>query len=192
MSEAIETMGQLLGAEGHGLNSRQVEILSSCPELAALRAALALVPDTALADLSHGVGDALKPVLDLQVGDVLAGGWNVGRDLFKYRDKTKYPPQDVFQHPLNEHSIDTSFRPAIQVWVNQVPVPNAKIEFTITLKLTIESAVLRIRDAHIIGATIATCKGTATLKCGKAILMERSTGKFSLPTVGFGDGVLIG
>jgi hypothetical protein len=192
MSETIETMGQLMGASPQGLEEGQVSALRSSKKFTVLQAALALVPMKALADLPHGIGDVLKPVMDLRVGEVVAGTWNVGRDLWKFRDSAKYPTTDVFEHPLNEHKVSTAFHPKVMVSVNGQPVPGAELEFTVTLALTIESAVLRIRDKHIIGATIAKCKGKGTLSCGEAVLLECPTRDFLLPTLRLEPGVLIG
>jgi hypothetical protein len=73
----------------------------------------------------------------------------------------------------------------VEVLINDVLVPRANIEFAITLSLVIESAVLRIQDAHLIGATLAKCHGKATLGCGDAVLMEQPSRDFVLPAIRF-------
>lgn len=185
MNDTIETVGQLLGAGEEPLSDVQINMLVDSKEMTALKGALAVVPSRFLTDLPHAIGDVLKSAFGIQVGDVLATGWNTGGDLLKYHNKAEYPPDAVFEHPLGEHTVTSTFHPMVEVRVNDAPVPGANIEFAITLSLIIESAVLRIRNAHLIGATLAKCHGKATLKCGQAVLMERPSRDFTLPTIRF-------
>lgn len=191
MSDTIETLGQLLDPAGNGLSRGDTERLDGSPAMVAVRGALGAVPGAALADLSHGVADVLKTVLDIQLGDVLAGVWKTGRKLVKYRDPTAYPPDHVVEVALGEHVAKTTLHPRVAIFVNDIPVPGAEIAFTVALALTIESAVLRVRAARIIGATVAKCRGKGTLSCGDIVLLECPTREFALPTISFGAGVAL-
>lgn len=189
MIDTIERLGQLLDPGGAGLKPSQLKLLDTAMTMA--KAALALVPASGLADLAQGVAAALQPVLDLKLGDVLAGAWNTRRELRKYRDTKQYPSDEVVEHPLGQDTVTSTLEPKVEILLNGQRVPGADVDFTVTLTVTIDSAVLRIRNARIIGATIAKCTGSGSLKCGEAGLLECSTREFTLPAVAFGAGVEI-
>ena len=192
MSDTIETLGQLLNPAGTGLGREQIRRLDAGKTMTAVRSALAVVPAGALADLSHGIAAVLTTVLDLRLADVLAGAWNTGRRLLQYRDAEVYPAGDVVDLPLGSHDVTSTLHPRVAVLVNGVPIPGAELEFTIALAFTIEAAVLRIGGGRIIGAVCAQCRGSGTLSCGEAILLERETRDFSMPAIDFHPGVVIG
>ena len=192
MSQVVESLGQLLDPEAKGLKEAAIGALGASSAMAAARAALALIPSGALADLTRGVAEALQAVLRFRLGDILAGAWNAGRQLHQYADPSRFPPGDVFEVPLAEHKITSTHHPRIAILLNGAPVPGAEVEFTVELAFTIESAVLRIHGGRLTGATIAKCKGKGTLSCGDAVLLEQPTREFSLPPLSFGEGVPVG
>jgi hypothetical protein len=186
MSDRVETLGHLFDPDGKGLRPEGIAALDGSEAMLAIRAALAALPSGALADLAHSAAEALRTALALKIGDVLAKGWNTGRKVLKHRDSTS---TDVVDVPVAEHTIRSTHEPRVAVLVNDVQV--GEIPFTVTLALTIESVVLRLRGGYLIGASPARCKGKGTLTCGKAVLLEVPSRTFSLPDLTFDPGIKI-
>ena len=186
MSDRVEVLGSLFDPEGKGLGAGAIAALDQSEAMLAIRAALTALPSGALADLAHSAAEALRTALALKIGDVLAKGWNTGRKVLKHRNDTS---ADVVDVPVAEHTIRSTHQPRVAVLVNDVQV--GEIPFTVTLALTIESVVLRLRGGYLIGASPARCKGKGTLTCGKAVLLEVPSRTFSLPDVTFDPGIRI-
>ena len=72
-------------------------------------------------------------------------------------------------------------------------MPTVVLDLTLdlTLSLEIKSAVLRIRDRKIVGASVAHFEGKGKLALGKAVLLERSISKFEVPPVTFQEEIVI-
>jgi hypothetical protein len=189
VSDRVETLQQLLDPDGRGLGDLSIEVLDRSEALDTIRTALRALPGGALADLARGAAAALRQALSIKVGDVVAAGWNTGRRLLKYRDAKRYPPEDVIDVPLGEHTIRSRHEPRVAVLVNDVPV--GEIPFTVTLAFTVESVVLRVRNGRLVGASPARCRAKGTLSCGKAVLLEQATRTFSLPDLTFDPGLPI-
>lgn len=190
MTESIESVGQLLRVSPTGLGREHLAAIEGSPAMAAVRASLAVVSAVMQSEAAASVAAALKEALDTPISDVLAGAWNTRRQLLEYLDRTKYPPKEVFGSPLGEHTIESTHHPRVMVLLDGANI--GEVEFTLTLTLTLEAAVLRIRDAHIIGASTGNIQGKARLSLGQAVLAEPGTRKFTLPgSLSFGEGIPI-
>jgi len=132
----------------------------------------------------------LDELLNISLEGILVKAWKKYQELRKYRDNEKYPPNETYLVHLVEHTIRSVHRPYLAVLINGIEIQ--KIEFAISLALTMEGAVLKIRDGKIKEIMPGACKGKGTLSCGEFVLMEQKTRKFVLPaSISLGGGIPI-
>jgi hypothetical protein len=179
MSEVIETLGELLGIAEDRLAHTEIKWLDQAQAIDLVRTALTGLPGLLQGGIVGDILQAMKPVFDIRLGDVLATVWNTRRDLVKFRDRNKYPPDELEELVLGKQRVERTLKPRIEILVDDQK--RAEVEFEIELELTIETVMLQIRDAKILGARTGSCEGKATLKCGKAILPSPKPRKFNLP-----------
>lgn len=142
--------------------------------------------------VGDSVADALKAALDVRVVDIMAAAWNTRRELGHYRDRAKFPPDQIVDHALAKHDIRATHKPRLQIVLDHSPL-GPEIEFEVTVALNIEAAILRIQDARIMFARLGKVFGTGTIKCEGATLFSRPTKAVALPlTLSFGPGLPIG
>jgi hypothetical protein len=116
--------------------------------------------------------------------------WNKYRELLKYTDKEKYPPDVSVLVPLAEHTIKSEHKPYIEILINDKSV--GKIDFNINISLTLKGIILKIRDGKIKEIQTGSCKGKGTIKCEDLVILEKETESFSLPgSINLGEGIPI-
>jgi hypothetical protein len=137
-------------------------------------------------DITKKIGD----LLDIPISDILATAWNKCGLLLKYTDKEKYPPDKIYFVHLAEHTIKSEHKPYMEITLDEKPV--GKINFNVTLSLTLKGIILKIQDGRIKGINPGECKGKGAIQCEGAMLLEQETESFSLPgSVDFGEGIPI-
>ena len=186
MTQTIDTVGDLLGIGVDGLSPAQREAMMAGKVMASIRQLLAFVPGNELGDLPDAISKALKPLLELTIGEVIATAWNTGRKLKAMADK---PSPEEKPHKLGKHTIESKHHPKLTIAVNGQPVPGAEVPFTLTLSLEIASATLLIRNGRLMGANLDKCEGKGKLTIGELILSERALMAFALPKLTFGQGM---
>ncbi len=138
----------------------------------------------------HNIRDRFEALLDIGLPDILVGGWNKYRILRKYVDKEKYPPEEVIMIPLVDHTIESEHHPYLEFLVNEESI--GKIEFQITVSLTLEGFTLKIQDGKVKEILTGNCKGKGTIKCENAVLFERELTPIHLPgSIDLGEGLPI-
>lgn len=174
-----------------GLRVSFLAVIGAAGSLAAAGQALRRKPPLAVwTGMARAVGRALQQALDVNIADVLVGGWNTYHSLLEYTDPAKHPPEEVASVTLWEHTITSSHEPRVKLLVNGENV--ATITFGVDLELHFDSATLTIQDGKILEVRTGTCVGKGTLKCEGAVLMERSSAEIPLPgRLTFGAGIPI-
>ncbi len=121
-----------------------------------------------------------RTLLRSPLGDVMGAAWGKLDALLKFRDTSAYPPDQINDFTLHEHEIALSRHPSVALVVNGVPT-GAEFQFELKIGLTIESALLKIRNGRIIGAEVGKLHGGGAFRCGEVVLAERKTDSFRLP-----------
>jgi len=134
------------------------------------------------ASVRSSFDDGLKGVLSTSIGDVVAGGWNHYRELRKSRDPKKHAPEEIVSVPVGKHSISSSHHPRLEMTLNGAPL-GPPVVFDIELQLNITAATLKMQGGEIREIRPGSCKGTGTLRWGKALLAKRQTRTVTLPGV---------
>lgn len=140
----------------------------------------------ALNEITKKVGD----LLNISVIDIILKAWNKYRELLKYTDKEKYPPDMSVLVPLAEHTIKSEHKPYLEILINEKPA--GKIDFNINISLTLKGMILKIQDGKIKEIKTGSCKGKGNVKLEDFVIMERETDSISLPgSINLGEGVAI-
>ena len=133
-----------------------------------------------------------RELLQSPMAQIFGDAWAFSRELDRYCDQSKYPPDKIAEHTLLDHEIAFKRNPLVEVVLNNVPT-GLKLEFELKLALAVTSAVLRIQNARIIGARVGDCRGGGKYSCEKIALFERKTGAFRMPgNISFGEAIAIG
>ena len=175
------SLGGLLDPGDRGVDDAAIAALDATPALEAARAMLAIVPAAGLTGLARGVAGAVDAVKRLDLGEVLAEAWKQLRGYREAVAASREAPGDPVQLPLREVEITSTFHPKVGILVNEVRVPGADVELTVTLELTIEAGVLHFRGGRLDEVTLAKCRGKGVLHCGKVVLLEHPTRELRLP-----------
>jgi hypothetical protein len=185
------TLAQAFELGHYEFRAEQIENLGECAPIKDVRAAVMAVAGKSPANVASTIAEAVRPVMDLSLGHLLAAGWNASRDLLEFKDPKAHPPTETSQYAIGDHSIVSKHHPRIRVSVNGAPV-GKEVEFELEIELRVKSARLTIRDARILSAKVGSLTGKVTLACCEAKLLERSTREFELPgQVNFGEGFRI-
>ena len=126
----------------------------------------------------------------MSVTGLLVRCWNKSRQLRKYSDSDKYPPDEPIFLPLMEHTISSTQRPVIEVLVNDRVI--GKINLEVAIKLTLEGVVLKIQGGKIKEIRSASGKGKGKVTAEGAELFEKETESLPFPgVIDLGDGEVI-
>jgi hypothetical protein len=186
MTQTIDTVGDFMGIGADGLSPAQRDAMMAGKVMTSVRLLLAFVPGEDLGDLPDAVSKALKPLLELKIGDVIAAAWNTGRKLKAYADK---PSPEEKPHKLGKHKIESKHHPKLTIAVNGRTVDGAEVPFTLSLSLEIASATLLVRNGRLMAANLDKCQGKGKLTIGELILSEPPPLEFALPKLTFGQGL---
>ena len=137
------------------------------------------LPDALVAGVSDEVMGNLRGALDISLTDVIVEGWGKYKELLKYRDRERYPPDQTILLPLAHHEIRSVHKPYVDVLLDDKPI--GRVTFTVDLRLLFDGVVLTIRDATIWEVKAGTCEGRGALKCGEITLADKQIVKFDLP-----------
>ncbi len=132
----------------------------------------------------------VRDLLSISVIDIMVKAWNKYRELLKYTDKEKYPPDVSVLVPLAEHTIKSEHKPYLEILINDKAV--SRIDFDINISLILKGIILKIQDGKIKEIKTGSCKGKGNVKLEDFVIMEKETESISLPgSINLGDGVAI-
>ncbi len=140
----------------------------------------------ALNEITKKVGD----LLNISVIDIMVKAWNKYRELLKYTDKEKYPPDVSVLVPLAEHTIKSEHKPYLEILINDKAV--SRINFDINISVVLKGMILKIQDGKIKEIKTGSCKGKGNVKLEDFVIMEKETESISLPgSINLGEGIPI-
>lgn len=134
--------------------------------------------------------EELSPLLRLSLFDVFAFAWNKRRDLLKFKDRARFPENTTESTPLLPHTIETTYKPVVDVSIDGQKV--SSFEFELQLSLEIEAGILEIRNGRIMALKSGEISGAAKLSCQGMELAQSESRKVALPgEIHFGEGIVI-
>ena len=132
------------------------------------------------------VHDALK----IDVLELIATAWSKARELKKYGDAARYPPDQSIVVHLGEHAVSCRLQPVVEVLLNEVSLP--PVRFNVELVARFKSAALNIQAGAIRQVMPGACSAQAVLRYGNVKLKEATTPEVRFPgRISLGDGILI-
>jgi hypothetical protein len=121
----------------------------------------------------------VSDLLDINILEILAGGWGKYSEFLEYLDKEKYPPDETSFVPLIEHKLISNHSPSLQPIINGKSL--GKIEFDVNLEFFLKGAILKIRDGKIVGVKIGTVEGKGDVQYDGFKLFETKSHLIGLP-----------
>ena len=190
MSDTRLTLHNLLGLQSVDLSAERLSTLADGETYRELQAKLASQAGPVWKAVRHQLPEELPKLLDVDGAKLLVEAWNKSRELRKYADETKYPPDEVVLVALTKNKVDTSLKPYLQLVVNGEPA--GQLHFAVDLSLTFEGAELTITGGRIKKIRPGTCTGSGALKCEGAVLHSIDKKLLTLPgEVDLGEGLAI-
>ena len=143
MSKARITLEDFLGLNEIDLTPDRVPELMASDAYTQVKAQLEKQAGPVWQIVRTQIPGHLTKLLDIDGVAVLVGAWNKARELRKYRDPVKYPPEDVVVVPLTKHKVESKHRPYLDLSVDGRPV--GRLHFDVDLALTLEGVELTIQ-----------------------------------------------
>jgi hypothetical protein len=131
-----------------------------------------------------------KELMDVRVETILVSAWAKYFSLRKYLDKEKYPANSTVTVSIGEHVVKSEHHPYLQVLMGRF---ESRINFGITVALTLKGVNLVIRDGRIRAIKTGECSAKGTVTCENVPIVEKKSQPVSLPgTIEFENGIPIG
>jgi len=121
----------------------------------------------------------VSDLLNINIMEILAGGWSKYSEFLQYLDKDQYPPDETVYVPLIEHTLTSKHSPFLQPVINEKSL--GKIEFDVYLEFLLKGVILKIRDGRIMGAKIGTVEGKGDVQYDGFKLFEAENQPIGLP-----------
>jgi hypothetical protein len=127
-------------------------------------------------------------LLNISLPHIMVGAWNKHRMLVKYSDKERYGTDETIMAPLTEHTIKSVHKPYLEIYINDTLV--GKVDFSVTVALTIKGLTLKIRNGKIMEILAGSCVGKGTIKCEGIVILEKKSQAIPLPgSIKLGEGI---
>lgn len=177
---AAATVGQLLSAVHGSAWADGLTNLTSGPLFARLSRSLS-VQGSVLnsAAVSKTAAARIPDLLRLDVGALLVSGWKKTTELRRYTDRTKYGPDETVFVELTRHTVTSAHKPTLDIVMDGVTIDTVPFELKFTL--TLDGAVLTIRDGQILAVSPGSCKAGGELKCEGQSILKRELAPVKLP-----------
>ncbi|MGD2067685.1 MAG: hypothetical protein PVI57_03295 [Gemmatimonadota bacterium] len=184
---APPTVGDLVGS------ALQAELEEDLPPeeaeawVGAIRAALeeALPPGTGGGSVGHVVA-MLREALGVPIPEVLVSAWRRYEPFRKYVDPRAYPPGVEAEVPLATHTARSLLEPEVEVVVQGRTL--ARLRFETEVALTLDGAMLRVRDGRFRSVRLGDCTVAGEVKFRGHTLARTEPHRESLPgELSFGD-----
>ena len=139
--------------------------------LSGLGGVLATLSPAGQANLVGEVARSISGLVNLDVVDVLVGGWRKHRSLHTAAERTKANPGITEQVQLGTHRITTAHQPYLDITVNGAKL--ATIHFDLGVTLDIDTMIGTVSQARLVAIQGGRCTVTAGLGCEGGPLASR-------------------
>src|SRR5919108_2171089 len=172
------TLGQLLLPPHGDLANRMKDVLAD-EGIAVETGGIGRLQMLGLRMMSGALARHLAGMLDIGLADIFIGAWNKSHAIRQHLEKSaKSPGKEIFLQ-LAEHKIASTHKPYVALLKDGHEV--ARLPFSISLELVLQGAVLRILDGTIQEIQTGRIKGKGSVKCGRAILIEKELQPIAVP-----------
>lgn len=127
----------------------------------------------------QGVCDRVADLLEINVADILLGGWQKSVEIRKHLLASRSDPGRVILAYLGAHTIASEHRPSIEIRHegNQF----GEVTFPVSVEFQIEAVQLALRGGRVIEVRPGEVRMKGTVKVEGSVLLERSLAPVPLP-----------
>ena len=126
-------------------------------------------------DLTQKVAE----LFGIPIPDVLISAWNQAGTLRKYRDRSKYGPDEVVYVALVDHTVEMNCEPTLKIRIGETV--EKKIVFTLAASLHLNGCEVKVKDGKILAVKAGTCQVKLSMKVAGADLLDKDFDPVSLP-----------
>jgi hypothetical protein len=189
MSETQMSLKDWFALPGNALPTAARTAVESSRFMPALREALVKESRAIKWDaVSDVLAQKVLETLDVPLLDILLPAWKKYREVEEFADPAKYPSEDTYLVSLAEHTIKSEHHPCVEILFKGATI--SRIDFTLTVELTLEGFVLQIQGGRIKAIRTGTIKGQGSLALESTIVLEKDFGSIELPgMLHLGEGI---
>jgi hypothetical protein len=125
------------------------------------------------------VAARIAELLRLDLGVILVGGWKKMAELRGYTDRSKYGPDETVLVEITRHTVTSTHKPSLEVLVDGVKIDT--LPFELKLTLTLDGAVLTIRDGKILAVSPGKCTAGGEMTLEGYEIFKREAASVKLP-----------
>jgi hypothetical protein len=134
------------------------------------------------------IAEKIVGVFDIKLLDIWLAAWKKCRELQRFADREKYPPEEEIPVPLTEHEIVSEHHPKLEIEIAGTVEYN--ITFDLVARLKITGCRLTIQGGRIKKVLVAECQGEASLEYDKLLLLKTETESVPLgKEIDLGEGI---
>lgn len=189
MSEPEITLKDMFPTAVHGLSKGMMAAIVSSGQVREVQAkVMEQAKNLHWQLILKEVWGKVPELLDIKLVNIFSGAFNKAKELQKYTDQSKYPPdQEILAH-LAEHTLKSLHHPSVEIYVNDRFL--GKFVFDVTVALALKGLVLKIQDSRVKAVSPGSCQAEGTIALEKAVLVERKLSPLTLPNlIDLGEGV---
>ncbi len=180
MNSVPQTLATFFGSVSDEEWAERAAALRSNPAFAQLAGMVAEFGDLMSWPATFGeISRKIPDLLRLDPGKIVLGAWAKGREFQKYTDAEQYPPAETVLVTLARHTVRSAHEPRLEVRANDALIDS--VDFSFSLAIDIEGAVLEIRDGKIWEVALGSCTASGELTCEGHTLAKRESAPFELP-----------
>lgn len=178
MPEATLSVKDLLGLPEGGFPGEVLRAGISDEEANSLKTKVSgALKGMRMSGLEAAVSSKLAEVLDIDPVTLFAGAWEKYHLLADAAKKSK--SGETVLVPLDEHAVKSKLHPYVEIQLGSNVL--RRIEFEVTLSLTLKGIVVRVQSGEIRGIEAGTCEGTAEISVADSSLWKHDIKPIELP-----------
>ncbi len=126
-----------------------------------------------------GVQERVADLLDVNVADVLAGGWRTCAEVRKKIGESRLDPSRTVLMHLGRHTVASEHHPSIEIRSEGRRV--AELVFPVAVEFDIDAVELTLRAGAVVQARTGEVRAKGVVKLEDAVLFERESAPLPLP-----------
>ena len=180
MNSLPQTLGTFFGSVSPDEWGQRAAVLRSNPAFARLAGMVAEYGDLMSWPAAFGeIAGKIPELLELDPSKIVLDTWAKGKEFQRYADAEQYPPDETVLVKLTRHVVESSHEPRLEIMANDTLIDT--VDFRFSMAITIEGAVLKIRDGKIWEVALGSCTARGELSCEGHSLAKRESEPFELP-----------
>jgi len=155
--------------------------ISSCAAMvtAAVRACGVDTARVDWAGFTVDISEKIEEMFHIDLIPTIVGAWNDLRELKECADRSKHPADETISLPLVDHTIETSFKPYLDIAIGELPA--MRVGFEIAFDIELHGVTVKIQDAVIRTIRLGSCQAAAMVKCEGDTVFQRRTRMLDAP-----------